>query len=1159
MRFDRLDLIRFGKFTDQSISFPAKEMDFHVIVGPNEAGKSTVRSAVHDLLYGIAPRTAFAFRHPMPDLRIGAKLSHGGAELEFHRVKAQRNTLRRPSDENLSDEALLPFIGSTDKEFFTQMFGLDHERLVAGGSSILSSSNDLGQILFQSATGIQSLGTLRQALEDEAGRLWTKNKSSSREYYVAAEELDKAVAALKVATVRGKDWADDQARVTALESSQRAIKAEHSEVRARRMVLERIRRVTPSLKDLTQIRSELNELGEGALLPEGAAKVMTDAQTNIAVAQAEIDQQTQADETAKAEMEALKLDTGVRERAQDVSRLDESRLQFRPYAVDLPKREAEVAARWQVASELARSIGWAADSEDGLRKKLPSPLVRAELGRLVQERPVLQSKLEAAESADKAKREELEQARADLGQLTTSATPIELQTALQRAQQLGNFEARTHELRQARTQRSTSQESAFAALGQWRQDEAGLRSMTPPSLKAIQALMQDQISDEADLKAARLRLHKQQQQIALQELDINQYQSTHAPVTREEVLAARHARLLTWGELKAGAATLAALGPEFEKKVEHADNLADRSHETVKQASELASKKFQLERFSLELKDALADVKALEYALAARSADWISLCTKAGLVDLPLPTAETWLNLREQALAAAEVATAAVAQEAGHAEACNMASDVLAKELASLGQETQGKPLSLLVSMAHAMVTEITQRQGQRKSLEKQVSDAERALEPLAAAVNSTEAKIEEWNGKWAKALMQAQLAPSTSLAHVEATLEAAKNIEAALATMQSIRTERIDTMRADLNGFDAEAQELAHQLAPELSGQAADFIATKLAARLEQANNTHREIERLKNVQRQAQQKRAAAELNKSKAQATLQPLLQIAGVSEASDLAAAIERSEVRRSLISRRTTAELAIQAAGDGISMEHLQHEAGSIELAALLAELDQLTAKDEELVESLSGIASQLVEARTKLATVAGTADAAMAEAQRQEALAKMTDTVERYLKVYTGARLLKWSIERYREIKQGPMLLSASKIFSNLTLGSFERLSVDFDSEPAKLVGRRASGELVEVSGMSEGTRDQLYFSLRLAALELHLSQAHSLPFIADDLFINYDDERSAAGLRALSELSRRTQVLFLTHHRHLLPVIQDVFGADVNVQSLEVQPADAA
>ena len=61
MRFDRLDLIKYGKFTDRSISFPVAEHDFHLIVGPNEAGKSTLRSAILDLLFGIETRSPYNF------------------------------------------------------------------------------------------------------------------------------------------------------------------------------------------------------------------------------------------------------------------------------------------------------------------------------------------------------------------------------------------------------------------------------------------------------------------------------------------------------------------------------------------------------------------------------------------------------------------------------------------------------------------------------------------------------------------------------------------------------------------------------------------------------------------------------------------------------------------------------------------------------------------------------------------------------------------------------------------------------------------------------------------------------------------------------------------------------------------------------------------
>jgi uncharacterized protein YhaN len=107
---------------------------------------------------------------------------------------------------------------------------------------------------------------------------------------------------------------------------------------------------------------------------------------------------------------------------------------------------------------------------------------------------------------------------------------------------------------------------------------------------------------------------------------------------------------------------------------------------------------------------------------------------------------------------------------------------------------------------------------------------------------------------------------------------------------------------------------------------------------------------------------------------------------------------------------------------------------------------------------------------------------------------------------------------------------------------------VDAEEATPRLFGIRPTGEQVEVDGMSEGSRDQLYLALRLAALELQVEQGFSMPLIADDLFINFDDCRTAAGLEVLGNLSRSIQVVFLTHHDHLVPLAKDVLGADLNV-----------
>jgi uncharacterized protein YhaN len=239
------------------------------------------------------------------------------------------------------------------------------------------------------------------------------------------------------------------------------------------------------------------------------------------------------------------------------------------------------------------------------------------------------------------------------------------------------------------------------------------------------------------------------------------------------------------------------------------------------------------------------------------------------------------------------------------------------------------------------------------------------------------------------------------------------------------------------------------------------------------------------------------------------------------------------------------------AGDGLDRKALKSEFEAIDANTILIRLSEIKLQLEEGVSQQNRLSAELSSAEAAFGKIAGQDEAARAESQRQEALARMSNAAERYIKVYTAAKLLRWSIERFRENKQGPMLASASEIFRELTRSAFIKLVVDYECEPLKLSGQRVTGELIDIEGMSDGTRDQLYLALRLAALELHIGQTAPLPFIADDLFINYDDGRAKAGLEALAKLSEMTQVIFLSHHNHLVPVAQSVFGDRLNVVCL--------
>ena len=243
--------------------------------------------------------------------------------------------------------------------------------------------------------------------------------------------------------------------------------------------------------------------------------------------------------------------------------------------------------------------------------------------------------------------------------------------------------------------------------------------------------------------------------------------------------------------------------------------------------------------------------------------------------------------------------------------------------------------------------------------------------------------------------------------------------------------------------------------------------------------------------------------------------------GVDTNALLSEAITRSDEQRRLNAELAEAMNNFLNGGDGLTRLQIEAEIVAADLVQLGAELAKINDELSDTVKRQNDLSADLANALRILSEIGGSDAAAQAEAQRQEALAQMSDVAERYVKVLTASRLLRWSIERYREDKQGPLLQRAGSIFSTLTSGSFRKLIVDFDREPMVLEGQRSDGKLVGISGLSDGTRDQLYLALRLAALEMHLEQSMPLPFIADDLFINYDDERSKAGFEALRDIIR--------------------------------------
>ncbi len=229
-------------------------------------------------------------------------------------------------------------------------------------------------------------------------------------------------------------------------------------------------------------------------------------------------------------------------------------------------------------------------------------------------------------------------------------------------------------------------------------------------------------------------------------------------------------------------------------------------------------------------------------------------------------------------------------------------------------------------------------------------------------------------------------------------------------------------------------------------------------------------------------------------------------------------------------------------GDGTSVDGFVAACREADPDDIAANIESLRAEHDDAESNLAEIDRQIGELRGEMNRIDGSDGAAAAAEEAASILGEMHRHVERYARLRLAERLLRDEIERYRAENQGPVLEQASELFGRLTLGSFSGLKAGYDDkdEPV-LVGFRPTGEDVHVAGMSDGTRDQLYLALRIAALQNYLSRNQRMPFIVDDILIKFDDQRAGAALEILAELSDRTQVLFFTHHMRLREMAESI------------------
>ncbi len=233
------------------------------------------------------------------------------------------------------------------------------------------------------------------------------------------------------------------------------------------------------------------------------------------------------------------------------------------------------------------------------------------------------------------------------------------------------------------------------------------------------------------------------------------------------------------------------------------------------------------------------------------------------------------------------------------------------------------------------------------------------------------------------------------------------------------------------------------------------------------------------------------------------------------------------------------------------LKHIEEEASTYELDSLRNEVARHEERQKELQDQAFKAGAEYGRLQQEYEHLEGSEDAALQAQTAEDALAKARPAIAQYLRLRIAAEVLQRAMDSYREKHQGPVLTRASELFSKLTLGEHDGHTTAFgDDDKPVLVAVRKNKEQVEVAGLSDGARDQLYFALRLAAIEDHVGRVAPCPVILDDILIHSDDLRATAALQVLAEIAQRTQVLLFTRHSRLVDLGSKAGASVIHLQA---------
>ncbi|MCD6272497.1 MAG: AAA family ATPase [Deltaproteobacteria bacterium] len=1169
MKILEMRLLAYGPFSDKIIDLSGGDKGLHVIYGPNEAGKSSALRALRNLIYGIPERSTDDFLHPYSKIRIGAAIqSSRGDVLEFIRRKGRSNTLRSEDDRTVIEESRLgSFLNGVGLDLFVTMFGIDHDDLVSGGKEIISGGGSMGRLIFAAGSGASNLREVQEKLKSEADALFRPSAKKPK-INETLSNINKNRKEIRDVQLSGRQWIKhDQSLRRALDHKQ-AVEKDLAEKKRALHRLERIREAFPVIANRKELINKFEIYASATLLPEKFPKQRSDLFTKLRMAENDRDQALKSLEIIQKDLSELKVSKKLLENSGLIEEIHRDYGSQGKAAGDSIKLQTRLSLLRGEAKEILNSLRddlTLADAEK-LRIKKSEAVRIQDLGTKFER---ISTRIDAAREAIPKFEHRIAGIAKQLKKIGDPRQINTLKNAISQAEEYGALEKHCCN---EQTEISIILKSLNLELGKqnlWSGTMEKLESLPVPLIDTISIFEDKTGAAELDNNSLKKDYEKLEKRLGDIERQIDELRLKQEVPGEEDLKKAREERDAGWllvssllkGKLLQdekidsyikGAPSADTLVEAFEILVRKADEISDRLRREADRVAAKAKLIADQDAYQKQMERLKRSLETSEKAKENIKGEWAQLWQAAEIKAGSPKEMRGWVQNHMALVKKA----ADIRERKGRADKLQEGIDAQIKRLnkcmddLSEPRPDDGETLIGLIKRGKMVIESEDDLRRNKDRLEAENEQQKQELAEARERVAASERELSQWQNEWEQAVRVIGLDSGALPVQAKVVMEELNTLFDRLKEA-AILQKRIEGINRDADEFTNKVTGLVGAVAKDLADLTAGEATLELNSRLTLARTAQSQRQTLLKQLKQEDDRINKAGIRITTLETRLKGMCTEAGCTSYDDLPGAEERSGTRRRLESELKGLDERLHQLSGGALIDDFIRDAREVDPDSIEGDMGRLTEEIDKLNQEKSELDQTIGSERTELGKMDGSSRAAELAEAIQGHLGRLENNVEQYARLRIAAKILNMAIERYREKNQGPILKKATDLFKLITQGSFEGIRAEFDDNGRPvLVGVRPGGrEIVSLNGMSDGTADQLYLALRIAGLQDYLQKNEPIPFIVDDILIKFDDDRAVAALQALARLSEQTQVIFFTHHRHLLELVEKNIESSVLIK----------